>query len=175
MHSTKYLEHNEKEQSYPTVSKHPDVWHGEGGHPGTCPVDKGVPSTLKGSRSWAPLTGTSFWPWSQSPRPRAATFSLCRVRPDPKTTDLKPFLVTQKWGQRRWEQKPFTTNPFPPLSTHTRYNGIVGDNSMVDLETAPSGKRGTWLCSSDWTCFQVIDAAYCCLSTGPCFPFAALF
>lgn len=138
------------------------------GHPGTCPVDMGMPSKLKGSRSWVPLTGAS---WSQSPGPRAATFSLCRVRPGPKTTDLKPLLMEvslgkeAKMGERRWEQKSFTTNP-PPLPTHTKYNEIVGVNNIADPDTAPSGKRETWVCSSYWNCFQVTDVAHCCLSTG---------
>lgn len=82
------------------LSKHPDVWHGEGRHPGTCPVDKGVPSKLKGSRSWAPLTGASCWPWSQSPGPRAATFSLRGVRPGLKTRDLKPLVVEVSLGNK---------------------------------------------------------------------------
>lgn len=112
--------------------------------------------------------------------PRAATISLCRVRPGLKTTDLKPLLVEvslgkeAKRGERRWEQKSFTTNP-PPLSPHTKYNGIVGVNNVADLEMTPSGKRGTWVCNSYWTCFQVTDVAHCCLSTERWFPFVALF
>lgn len=77
----------------------------KGRHPGTCPMDPGMPSKQKGSRSWARLTDASCWPCSQSPESRAATCSLCRVESGLKTIDLK------HGGQRGWEQKSFTTNP----------------------------------------------------------------
>lgn len=101
-HSTKHLEHNGKEKSSPTVSKHPDVWHEEGEISWRLPHRPGCAIQAERQQVLGLAAGTSCWPWMQRPVFKAATLSLCRVRSGLKAMYLKSLLLEVSFRKETW-------------------------------------------------------------------------
>lgn len=108
LQGTKHLEHNGKEQSYPTVPKHPGVWLGEGVTSWHLPCGPQRAGQAERQQVRGPADGRLVLAMESQACVQGCTMSLCRVKSGPKTTDLKPLFLEvsfreEAWGARRME------------------------------------------------------------------------